>query len=145
MAYKTIEINNATAVYQQATKTNHFYKGFSSVDDANTGSRLYDLDLIKQDIINHFNTKKGSRVMNPTFGSAIWDLLMEPLTEIVREQLTDDITKICTSDPRVTPTQLDLTEYDNGYILEITLLLNGTDQSSTLKLSFDQSIGLTVQ
>ena len=145
MAYKTIELNNSTAVYQQAAKTNHFYKGFSSVDDNNTGSRLYDLDLIKQDIINHFNTKKGSRVMNPTFGSAIWDLLMEPLTETVREQLTDDITKICTSDPRVTPTQLDLTEYDNGYILEVTLLLNGTDQSSTMKLSFDQSIGLSVQ
>jgi phage baseplate assembly protein W len=145
MAYKTIELNNSTAVYQQATKTSHFYKGFSSVDDSNTGSRLYDLDLIKQDIINHFNTKKGSRVMNPTFGSAIWDLLMEPLTEKVRDQLTDDITKICTSDPRVTPTQLDLTEYDNGYILEITLLLNGTDQSSTMKLSFDQSIGLGVQ
>jgi phage baseplate assembly protein W len=145
MAYKTIELNNSTAVYQQAAKTNHFYKGFSSVDDNNTGSRLYDLDLIKQDIINHFNTKKGSRVMNPTFGSAIWDLLMEPLTETVREQLTDDITKICTSDPRVTPIQLDLTEYDNGYILEITLLLNGTDQSSTMKLSFDQSIGLSVQ
>jgi phage baseplate assembly protein W len=145
MAYKTIELNNSTAVYQQAAKTNHFYKGFSSVDNNNTGSRLYDLDLIKQDIINHFNTKKGSRVMNPTFGSAIWDLLMEPLTETVREQLTDDITKICTSDPRVTPTQLDLTEYDNGYILEITLLLNGTDQSSTMKLSFDQSIGLSVQ
>ena len=145
MAYKTIELNNSTAVYQQAAKTNHFYKGFSSVDDNNTGSRLYDLDLIKQDIINHFNTKKGSRVMNPTFGSAIWDLLMEPLTETVREQLTDDITKICTSDPRVTPTQLDLTEYDNGYILEITLLLNGTDQSSTMKLSCDQSIGRSVQ
>ena len=145
MAYKTIELNNSTAVYQQATKINHFYKGFSSVDDSNTGSRLYDLDLIKQDIINHFNTKKGSRVMNPAFGSAIWDLLMEPLTEKVRDQLTDDITKICTSDPRVTPTQLDLTEYDNGYILEITLLLNGTDQSSTMKLSFDQSIGLSVQ
>ena len=145
MAYKTIEINNSTAVYQQAAKTNHFYKGFSSVGDTSAGSKLYDLDLIKQDIINHFNTKKGSRVMNPTFGSAIWDLLMEPLTETVRDQLTDDITKICTSDPRVTPTQLDLTEYDNGYILEITLLLNGTDQSSTMKLSFDQSIGLTVQ
>ena len=83
--------------------------------------------------------------MNPEFGSAIWDLLMEPLTDQIRDQLTDDITKICTSDPRVTPTQLDLNEYDNGYILEITLLLNGTDQSSTMKLSFDQSIGLTVQ
>ena len=31
MAYKTIELNNSTAVYQQAAKTNHFYKGLTKV------------------------------------------------------------------------------------------------------------------
>jgi phage baseplate assembly protein W len=99
-------------------------KGFSSVDNTNPGSRLYDFDLIKQDIINQFKTKRGERVMNPTFGSIIWDLLMEPLTDRVRDALTADIESICNSDPRVTPTQMDLTEYDNGYLLELTLLLN---------------------
>jgi phage baseplate assembly protein W len=145
MPYKNIEINNAAAVYQQPVKTSHFYKGFSSVDPTNFGTRLYDFDLIKQDIINQFNTRKGERVMNPRFGSIIWDLLMEPLTEEVRDVLNQDITEICNSDPRVVPIRLSLTEFESGYILEITLLLKGTDQSSTMKLSFDQKIGLSVQ
>ena len=102
-------------------------------------------ELIKQDILNHFNTKKGERLMNPNFGSIIWDLLMEPLTEQIREALIADINRICTFDPRVTPTQMDLTEYQNGYLLELTLVMNGTDQSSNMKLTFDQSIGLSVQ
>jgi phage baseplate assembly protein W len=145
MAYKTIEINSAGAIPRVAKKTSHFYKGFSSVNDSGSNTRLYDFELIKQDILNHFNTKRGERLMNPNFGSIIWDLLMEPLTEQIREALIADINRICTFDPRVTPTQMDLTEYQNGYLLELTLVMNGTDQSSNMKLTFDQSIGLSVQ
>ena len=108
-------------------------------------SRLFDLDLIKQDIINQFNTRKGERVMNAQFGSINWDLLMEPLTEATTEALKDDIQAIVSSDPRVTPSQIKLTEYDNGYLLELTLTLVNTDQSTNLKLSFDQKLGLVVQ
>lgn len=145
MPYKNIEISSEAAVFQQPAKSSHFYKGFSSVGNNNSGTQLFDFDLVKQDIINHFNTKKGERLMNPRFGSIIWDLLMEPLTEETRSVLNEDITEICNSDPRVVPTQLDLTEYENGYILEVTLVLKGTDQSSTLRLAFDQKLGLVVQ
>ena len=145
MAYKSLVLSNSNTVYQQPSKLNQFYKGFSTVDNINAGSKLYDLDLIKQDIINQFNTKKGERVMNPEFGSAIWDLLMEPMSDSVRDALSSDIQTICTSDSRATPTQINLTEYENGYLLEVTLLLNGTDQTTNMKLTFDQSVGLTVQ
>jgi phage baseplate assembly protein W len=144
MPYKTIELTNANAINEQPAKLNHFYKGFSSLS-ANPGSRLYDLDLIKQDIVNHFNTKKGSRVMKPNFGSAIWDLLMEPLTEQTRDALKDDITAVCTLDPRVSASQIDITEYPSGFILEITLSLVNSDQSDVLKLTFNQQLGLVTQ
>jgi phage baseplate assembly protein W len=145
MPYKSIEINNANALVEQPRQVSHFYKGFSSVNPSNTTAKLFDLDLIKQDIINQFNTRKGERVMNPNFGSIIWDVLMEPMTPEVRHALNEDITTICNSDPRVTPTQINLTEYPSGYIIEVALQLNGTDQSSVLRLSFDQNIGLGVQ
>lgn len=145
MAYKSKIITTARPVYQQAPKRSHFYKGFSTVNDANIGNRLYDFDLIKQDILNHFNTRKGSRLMMPEFGSIIWDLIMEPLTDEIRDLLTADITTICNFDPRVTPTQIDLTEYPTGYVLELTLLLVGTDVSANMKLAFDQTIGLRSQ
>ncbi len=145
MPYKNFEIAGASAAEQSIEKRSQFYKGFSSVNTTKSGSRLYDFELIKQDIINHFNTKRGERVMNPNFGSIIWDLLMEPLTDDVRDALSKDITTICNSDPRVTPTQIKLTEYDKGYVLELTLLLNGTDQSTNLQLTFDQQIGLSAR
>jgi len=142
MPYKNIEITNASTVNQSTTKQSQFYKGFSSVGDTSFGTRLYDFQLVQQDIINNFNTRKGERVMNPEFGCIIWDLLMEPLTDNIRQQLTDDISAICSKDPRVTPTQINLIELEAGYILELTLSLVGTDQTANIKLTFDQSIGL---
>jgi phage baseplate assembly protein W len=145
MVYKTKEITTPNSVYEQPKQQSHFYKGFSSIGTNVGNTQLFDFELIKQDILNHFNTKKGERVMNPEFGSLIWDLLMEPLTDQTRELLKNDISTICTSDPRVTPIQMDLTEFETGYILELTLALNNTNQSSSMKLMFDQKLGLTVQ
>jgi len=70
---------------------------------------------------------------------------MEPLTPETRELLNQDIIEICNFDPRIVPTQLDLTEYENGYILDITLNLKNTDQSSSMRLLFDQKLGLLRQ
>lgn len=145
MPYKNIEIGDPKTVVQKVVQQSQFYKGFSSTSNSNAGSRLFDFDLVKQDIINHFNTRKGERVMNPTFGTIIWDLLMEPLTDEVRAALRDDVDRICNFDPRATPTQIDLIEQEGGYILEITLVLNNTDQTTNLRLSFNQELGLQVQ
>lgn len=145
MPYKNLEINVSNYNSQHTNRLSQFYRGFSTVDPANYGSKLYDFDLIKQDILNHFNTRKGSRVMNPTFGTIIWDLLMEPLTEDIKNLLQRDIETICNFDPRTYPLQIDINEYEQGYLVEITLALKNTDQSSVLKLMFDQKLGLIAQ
>ena len=145
MPYKNIEIAGPILAYQQAPKTEHFYKGFSTVNPSTGGVNLYDFSLIQQDILNNFNTKRGERVMNPKFGSIIWELLMEPITDQVRQALVDDITNICKNDPRVIPTNINLTEYPSGYLLELTLNLRNTDQSTTMKFAFDQNLGLVQQ
>jgi len=89
MPYKSVTVSNASAVYQQPPKTSQFYVGFSSVDISNTNSKLYDFALIQQDIINQFNTRKGERVMLPTFGSIIWDVIMEPMTDEIFDLLSN--------------------------------------------------------
>lgn len=144
MPYKNLVIGNTSPTLQNVVQKSQFYRGFSSANTNAVDTRLYDFDLVKQDIINQFNTKKGERLMNPNFGSIIWNLLMEPMTEAVRTALSDDINRICNSDPRVIPTQIDMREYESGYLLELTLTLKGTDQSANLKLTFDQSVGLVV-
>jgi phage baseplate assembly protein W len=145
MPYKNLEITTNNYNIQHRSVRNHFYKGFSTADPTNYGSKLFDFDLIKQDILNHFNTRKGERVMNPTFGTIIWDLIMEPLTPQIKELLTQDVTTICTFDPRVNPIQIKINEYDQGYLIEVTLEMKNTDERSTLKLAFDQALGLRAQ
>ena len=145
MPYKNIEIVNAKSTTAQSIQQSQFYMGFSTVNNSDPGNRLYDFDLVKQDLINHFNTRKGERAMNPNFGSIIWDLLMEPLTDQTRIAIQDDITSICNADPRIHPTEIQITEYDSGYLLELTLILSATNQSANLTLAFDQQIGLVVQ
>ena len=64
------------------------YKGFSTLT-SDKSNQLFDLDLIKQDLVNHFYTRKGERVMNPNFGSVIWDMLYEPLDEHNKELIVE--------------------------------------------------------
>ena len=145
MPYKNLEINPTNYNSQHTNKLTHYYKGFSTVNPDNRGSNLYDFNLIKQNILNHLNTRKGQRVMNPKFGTIIWDILMEPLTLQVRNALTKDIEEIFTFDPRVYPTQIQINEYEQGYVIDIILVMKNTNQSETIKLTFDQKIGLSLQ
>lgn len=145
MTYKNIEINPNQYNDQHTAKQSQFYVGYSSVDTNSTTTKLYDFDIIKQDIINQFNIRKGERVMNPEFGTLIWDLIYEPFTDDVKQALSDDISRICNSDPRVVPIQIDINEQEYGMLLEITLQYVGTDQTATMQLNFDKKIGLTVQ
>lgn len=145
MPYKSLEISNKNLVSVPSAKQVQFYKGYSTVNRTNPTFKLFDLDLIKQNIINTFNTRKGERVMNLDFGSIVWDILMEPMTPAIREALNNDVKSICNSDPRVNTVSIKITEYSSGYIVEVTLQLVGTDQSSVMTLTFDQIIGLSVQ
>ena len=145
MAYKNLEINTTQYSQQHTAKLSQFYVGYSTVDPSATGSKLYDFDLIKQDILNQFNIRKGERVMLPNFGTIIWDLLFEPFTEDVKRAISDDVSRICNSDPRAVPIQIDVNQQEYGMLLEITLLYVGTDQTANMKLSFDKELGLTAQ
>lgn len=144
MAYKNIVITPANIKNISKNKTTQFYKGFSTVGDSVSNVKLYDFELIKQDLLNQFNTRKGERLMNPQFGSIIWDLIFEPLTVEVKQLIANDIDRILASDPRVTPTFVNIVEQDYGFLLELTLTYGGTDVSDSMILSFDKNAGLAV-
>ena len=77
------------------------YRGTSTVNaDANNWT-LYDIALIKQDIINHFHIRQGEKLSDPSFGTIIWDLLYEPLTDPLKDAIVKNVSKIINYDPRV--------------------------------------------
>jgi len=144
MAYKNIQITPASGKSQNTVKSAQFYKGFSTLDDSSASVKLFDYELIKQDILNQFNTRLGERVMNPTFGTSIWDLIFEPLTPAVKDKIANDINRVLASEPRVTPTNVSITQSDYGFRIELTLVYVGTDQSDTMQIAFDRNVGLSL-
>ena len=116
------------------------FVGFSTDGRRVTSSTLYDEDLIKQDLRNHFFTRKGERVMLPDFGSIIWDLLFEPFTDGVIDDIREDALEIINQEPRVQLQDLQVTEFDFGVRLEIKLLYTPFDAVGTLELDFDRKL-----
>lgn len=121
------------------------YKGFSSVSSNTENFNLYDLDLIKQDLINHFHVRQGERLMNPTFGTIIWDLLFEPLTPHLKELILQNVNTIINYDPRIRSDNVVVTSYESGIQIECQLTYMPYNLSQALKLRFDQTNGLLAQ
>lgn len=144
MPYKNIVIKPAKIANADSVKKSQFYRGFSTVFNVKN-TKVYDKELVKQDLINIFNTKRGERVMNPEFGTIIWDCIFDQLTDSLKEEIKEDIERILTSDPRLSPMSVNIIEKDYGLLLEITVMHVETNQTDFMTLSFDRSIGLVVQ
>jgi phage baseplate assembly protein W len=114
------------------------YRGFSTLQNKKKYV-LTDYELAKQDLINHFNIRKGSKLMQPGFGTIIWDQLFEPLNEDTQELITADITKIVNYDPRLQVGQVSITQQDHGLLIQLTLAYIPTDQTDTIVLNFDRN------
>ena len=119
------------------------YRGFSTIG-RNRKYRLTDFELVKQDLINHFYIRKGEKLMNPNFGTIIWNVVHEPLTEDLKSVIVTDINDIASSDPRLSIDNVVVTEYSQGIQVELQLRYVQTNQTNLLNLQFDnQSNTLT--
>lgn len=112
------------------------YKGFSTLGSSKN-FRLTDFDLIKQDIFNHFNIRKGEKLMRPNFGTIIWNVLHEPFTEDLKSVITQDIRAIAGYDPRVSFDNIIVTEYDQGIQIELQLRYVLTNQTKVMLMNFN--------
>jgi phage baseplate assembly protein W len=81
---------------------NKLYRGisFTSYED-NKSLSQHDIELVKIDIMNHIFTSLGERIMMPTFGTRIPDLLFEPLDQQTLDVIYEDLTTVINYDPRV--------------------------------------------
>lgn len=117
------------------------FKGWSTanVSPSNTNVNLYDIELVKQDLINEFMTRKGERVMMSDFGSITWDLLFEPMSDAVVSDIVDDSEKIVENDPRVSFISATVISMDNGITLNISANYIPTSTPFQLSVFFDST------
>jgi phage baseplate assembly protein W len=114
------------------------YRGFSTIEQVKK-FKLTDLELVKQNLFNHFNIRKGEKLMQPNFGSVIWSMMFEPLNEETKNLIQADVKKVVGYDPRTRVNNVIVTQFDHGVQLDIEMEYLPTNQSDTLRLSFDNA------
>lgn len=113
--------------------------GFSTQEmEGKRGWSVTDIDLIKRDLLNEFYTRKGERVMLPTFGTIIWDLLFEPFTDSTQAAVVEDVTRIVGHDSRVRLQGVNVSTSAHGIMVSIELKYVPFDSLGTFAMEFDR-------
>jgi len=114
------------------------YRGFSTIERFKK-FKMTDLELVKQNLFNHFNIRKGEKLMQPGFGSQIWSMMFEPLDEQTKSMIEADVKKVVGYDPRTKVNNVIVTQYEHGVQLDIEMEYLPTNKSDTLRLNFDNA------
>ena len=116
------------------------FKGYSTVDKTWGNFKLYDIDLAKRDLLNELYTRKGERLMSPQFGSIVWDLLFDPLTDEIVDAIRADCLRIVTKDPRLDLLDLDVVDNEHTIIVSIILRYVPTATETELVAVFNRNL-----
>lgn len=117
------------------TKTPYFV-GFNTVDQPLPPYSLTNIELVKRDILNHFATPMGSRVMLPTFGTRIYEYLFDPFDEYTKNIIVEDAVRVIESEPRVSLVSIDVNQEDQALNVLMILLFKPESITDNLFVSF---------
>ena len=130
----TVATNTATVGDKGGSFT---YKGFNS-KETSRNFKLYDIDLVKQDLINHFYIRKGEKLENPEFGTVIWDMLFENFTEEVKNIIAKDVEDIVNYDPRLVVNEVVVDSTDQGIRIQADLTYIPFNVNERMTFDFDK-------
>jgi phage baseplate assembly protein W len=132
---KTVAVNKASVGDQN--RGAFTYKGFSS-KETTKNYKLYDIDLVKQDLINHFYIRKGEKLENPEFGTVIWDMLFEQFTEQVKQIIAKDVEEIINYDPRIAVNEVLIDSTDQGIRIQADITYIPFNINERMTFDFDK-------
>ena len=117
--------------------TKVFY-GFSTLDTNSKQQSFADIALIQRDLYNHFNTLPGERVMMPTYGCNIWNMLFEPFDDATVQAVIAEATRVIHTDSRVVLENMQVTEFAQGIMVQMTVVYQPYGVIDTFSVQFDQ-------
>ena len=116
---------------------NFRFTGWSFISEPNV---LYDQELIKRDILNEFETPKGSLDYDPEFGSIIEELVFDLQTPENQMLIENEIRRILEKDIRIEILSLKVYELNHVYEADVQIRF-GDVKEVTFKLEFDKKNG----
>jgi len=115
----------------------NLFVGYTTVNQVKP-QQLVDIKLVEQDLLNHFNTIPGERVMMPTFGCKIWNYLYEPFDQSTIDSIVYEVQQVVKSDPRVQLQNTNVTEFQHGITVSMELYYVPFKAISSFVVNFDK-------
>jgi len=113
----------------------NLFKGYTTVNTFGS-QQLADLQLVNQDLLNAFYTKKNERVMMPGYGFGGWEYLFEPIDQ-VRDLIIYEAQQVVNNDPRVQLNSIDVTQQQNGLRIDMQLYYVPWNAIGSFQIDFD--------
>lgn len=113
-----------------------YFVGFNTVDQPNPPYSLTNVNLVKRDILNHFATPLGSRVMLPGFGTNIYNMLFDPFDEYTKGAIIEDAVRVVQSEPRVELISIDAYQEDQALNVVMVLLFKPESITDNMFVTF---------
>jgi phage baseplate assembly protein W len=123
-------------VQKQYRPKKPYFVGFNTVNNPNPPYSLSNIELIKRDILNHFATPVGERVMMPDFGTRIYEYLFDPFDEYTKNAIIEDAVNVVKSDPRVELVDIDVFQEDQALNVIMNLLFKPESVTDNLFVTF---------
>jgi phage baseplate assembly protein W len=108
------------------------YKKFTAVD----------FNLIKIDLLNAFNIRQGQLVGRPGYGTTLWNNVFENQTQETLASVYNEIQRVCSQDPRVYVSSLQVFPQQNGLLIQLALTTVAGQDAKLLSIFFDQGVGV---
>jgi phage baseplate assembly protein W len=128
--------------------TNGFTPGFvdtvgsinQSTVQNNSGNkfRTTDEELVIRDFLNSLNIVQGTKPGKPDYGTTIYSVIFEPNSQEAKFEISAEIQRIVSLDPRLILNNINVTGTDYGIILEVEIAIAPFNNPSILSILFDQ-------
>lgn len=140
--YNQKSVATSTATSAQTTAS-FAYKGFGSTELKNN-FKLYDIELVKRDLLNHFYIRKGEKLENPNFGTIIWDMLFEQFTPEVKDLITKDVEQIINYDPRIAVNSVTIDSTEQGIRIQADITYLPFNVNERMTFDFDRANSIVI-
>lgn len=118
-------------------KQSRLFVGYSTLETNSKRQQFADIALIQRDLINNFYTRPGERLMMPTYGCGIWNLLFEPFDPVTIDSIVYQAQQVINNDSRVQMKNINVQQFDQGLLIQMELLYVPFNVVETFSLSFD--------
>lgn len=98
---------------------------------------LTDFNLIKRDLLNAFTIRQGELPGRPQYGTVMWDYLFENQITELQRNIEAEVQRVCGGDPRLQVTQVAVFPQDNGFLLQLEVVIKPTTNAEILSIFFD--------